>query len=87
MIAIREEIRAIERGEMDSQNNMLVHAPHTMHVVCSEGWDRPYTREQAAFPAPWTKVHKYWPTVGRVDDVHGDRHLVCTCPPLEAYEE
>ncbi len=85
MIAIREEIRAIENGAVSHDDSPLAHAPHTMHDVTQADWNRSYTREQAAFPAPWTKEHKYWPTVGRVDDVYGDRHLVCSCPPVEEY--
>ena len=87
MIAIREEVRAIERGEEDIAHSMLKHAPHTMQVVCGDTWDRAYSRERAAFPAPWTRNHKYWPTVGRVDDAYGDKNLVCACPPLTAYED
>jgi glycine dehydrogenase len=87
MIAIREEIREIEEGRVDRANNALKNAPHTARSVTSENWDRPYTREQAAFPAPWLHDHKYWPPVARVDNVYGDRHLVCACPPIEAYTE
>ncbi len=85
MIAIREEVRAIEEGKADKENNPLKHAPHTAAVVAADTWDRPYSREQAAYPAPWTREHKYWPPVSRVNDLHGDRHLVCACPPIEAY--
>jgi len=87
MIAIRAEIAAIERGEMSLDASPLAQAPHTMADVMRADWDRPYSREQAAFPAPWTRVHKYWPTVGRVDDVYGDRNLVCACPPIEEYAQ
>ena len=86
LIAIRGEIAAIERGEMDRADNPLKHAPHTAAAVAATEWDRPYSREQAAFPAPWLAVHKYWPPVARVDNAYGDRNLVCTCPPMEAYE-
>ncbi len=86
MISIREEIRAIEAGSLDLVNNPLKNAPHTADDVCSDDWDRPYSREQAAFPRPWVKVKKFWPSVGRVDNAYGDRHLVCTCPPMESYE-
>ncbi len=86
MIAIREEIRAIETGAMDRTNNALKNAPHTAAAVTGTEWDHPYSREQAAFPAAWTRVHKYWPTVARVDNAFGDRNLVCSCPPMEAYE-
>ncbi len=85
MIAIREEARAIEEGRMDRTNNPLKHAPHTAEVVMAEQWDRPYSREQAAFPALWCREHKFWPSVSRVNDVYGDRHLVCACPPVEEY--
>ena len=85
LISIREEIRQIELGKMDRSNNPLKNAPHTAEVVVAEAWDRPYTREQAAFPAPWTREYKFWPAVGRVDQAAGDRNLVCTCPPVEAH--
>jgi len=87
MVAIRAEIRAIEQGRADPRDNPLKNAPHTAAEVTAEGWTHPYTREQAAFPLPWVKAHKYWPPVKRVDNVHGDRHLVCTCAPLEAYAQ
>ncbi len=83
MIAIREEIRAIERGELDAEDNPLKNAPHTAEAVTADDWVHPYSRQQAAWPAPWTKVHKYWPPVARVDNVYGDRHLFCSCPPWE----
>jgi glycine dehydrogenase len=85
MIAIRNEIRAIEQGQMDRANNPLKNAPHTAAAVSATEWDRPYTREQAAFPAPWLRVHKYWPPVARVDNAYGDRNLVCACPPIDSY--
>ena len=85
MIAIRQEIAAIEAGQLDRANNPLKNAPHTAAAVCATEWDRPYSREQAAFPAPWLRVHKYWPPVARVDNAYGDRNLVCTCPPIEAF--
>jgi len=87
LIGIREEIRAIERGEMDRRNNPLKNAPHTAQAVTADEWNRPYSRQQAAFPAPWTLEHKFWPAVGLVDAAAGDRNLVCACPPVEAYEE
>ncbi|MBE7470177.1 MAG: aminomethyl-transferring glycine dehydrogenase [Anaerolineales bacterium] len=86
LIAIREEIRAIEQGQADRENNPLKHAPHTAAVVMSDGWDRPYSREQAAFPAPWVRQSKFWPAVSRIDNVYGDRNLFCVCLPMEAYE-
>jgi glycine dehydrogenase len=85
MIAIRGEIAAIESGKMDRTNNALKNAPHTASAVTGTEWDRPYSREQAAFPAPWLKDHKYWPPVARVDNAYGDRNLICTCPPMDAY--
>jgi glycine dehydrogenase len=86
MLAIREEARAIERGEMDRENNPLKRSPHTVQDLIGE-WDRPYSREAACFPPGAFRVDKYWPPVNRVDNAYGDRHLVCTCPPIEAYEE
>jgi glycine dehydrogenase len=85
MIAIRAEIAAIESGAMDRANNPLKNAPHTAAAVTGTEWDRPYSREQAAFPAPWLRIHKYWPPIARVDNAYGDRNLVCACPPIEAY--
>jgi glycine dehydrogenase len=85
MISIREEIRAIERGESDRMNNPLKHAPHPARVVLAADWDHPYSREQAAFPASWVEQNKFWPAVARIDNVHGDRNLICACPPVEAY--
>ncbi len=85
MIAIREEIRAIERGESDPQQNVLKGAPHPAKVVMADNWERPYSREQAAFPAPWVRESKFWPSVARIDNVYGDRNVVCACPPIEAY--
>ncbi len=85
MIGIHSEIKAIESGRMDKSNNPLKNAPHTAQAVAADQWDRPYSRDQAAFPAPWSREHKFWPAVGRVDNVYGDRHVVCTCIPVEAY--
>ena len=79
LIAIHGEIQAVESGQADPQNNLLKNAPHTAAAVVSDKWDRPYSREQAAFPAPWTRQHKFWPAVARVDNVYGDRNLVCSC--------
>ncbi|HUF55839.1 MAG TPA: glycine dehydrogenase (aminomethyl-transferring), partial [Thermohalobaculum sp.] len=86
MLSIREEARAIEKGEMDAENNPLKNAPHTVEDLVGD-WDRPYSREQACFPAGAFRVDKYWPPVNRVDNVYGDRNLVCSCPPMEAYQE
>ena len=83
MIRIREEIRAIEEGRADRQDNPLKFAPHTAPTVTSDNWPHKYSREQAAYPAPWTKLHKFWPYVGRIDNPYGDRNLVCTCPTVD----
>ncbi|MBX7251706.1 MAG: aminomethyl-transferring glycine dehydrogenase [Candidatus Promineofilum sp.] len=85
MILIREEIRAIEEGRMDHDNNPLKHAPHTAEVVLAEAWERPYSREQAAYPADWVRAAKVWPYVSRIDNVYGDRNLFCVCIPIEEY--
>ena len=86
MLSIREEIRAVEKGEIDADNNPLKRSPHTVEDLVGE-WDRPYSREQACYPAGAFRVDKYWPPVNRVDNVYGDRHLICTCPPLTDYLE
>jgi glycine dehydrogenase len=82
LISIRQEIRAVEEGRMRAADSPLKHAPHTAHAVTADSWDRPYTRAQAAFPAPWVRERKFWPAVARIDQVYGDRNLVCTCPPV-----
>ncbi len=87
LIAIRGEIARVESGELNRTENPLKNAPHTMTRVMAEEWDKGYSREEAAFPAPWVKERKFWPTVSRVESAYGDRNLVCTCPPMEAYEE
>ena len=84
MLSIREEIAQIEKGESDPQNNPLKHAPHTVEALIGD-WDRPYSREVGCFPPGAFRIDKYWPPVGRVDNVYGDRNLVCICPPLESY--
>ena len=86
MLGIRDEIRAIEQGDMDRENNPLKNAPHTMEDLVKD-WDRPYSRETGCFPAGAFRVDKYWPPVNRVDNVWGDRNLTCTCPPMEDYVE
>ena len=86
MLAIREEIREIEEGRMDAENNPLKHAPHTTQDLVGD-WDRPYSREQGCFPPGAFRVDKYWPPVNRVDNAYGDRNLVCICPPMEDYVE
>ncbi|NES86159.1 MAG: aminomethyl-transferring glycine dehydrogenase [Moorea sp. SIO2B7] len=87
MIAIRKEVEAIEEGKIDPKNNPLKNAPHTPEsLICGE-WDRPYSREEGAYPAPWTKEHKFWPAVGRIDNAYGDRNFVCSCEGMDAYKE
>ena len=83
LISIRKEIAEIESGKMDRARNPLKLAPHPAADVTSDSWDRPYSREKAAYPAPWTRTWKYWPTVSRIDAVHGDRNLICSCPTVE----
>ena len=85
LIAIRGEIRDIEAGVLDKQDNPLKNAPHTAEVVVSDSWNHAYSREKAAFPAQWTRERKFWPAVSRVDNAFGDRNLVCACPPIEEY--
>jgi glycine dehydrogenase len=87
MLTIRAEIVAIAAGTLDRLDNPLKHAPHTAREVMADTWTHGYSREQAAFPLPWVAAAKYWPPVTRVDNVYGDRHLVCTCAPLEAYAD
>jgi glycine dehydrogenase len=85
LIGIHEEIAAVEAGQMDKQNNLLKNAPHTADTLAAENWNRPYSREQAGFPAKWLHDHKFWPAVGRIDNVYGDRNLVCSCVGMDAY--
>ncbi|MBA4149559.1 MAG: aminomethyl-transferring glycine dehydrogenase [Verrucomicrobia bacterium] len=85
LIAIHAEILEIESGNADKQNNIIKNAPHTAEAVVSDNWSHPYSREQAAFPAKWTRESKFWPAVGRIDNVYGDRNLVCSCVGMEAY--
>lgn len=87
MLAIRGEIDAISRGELDRADNPLKNAPHTMARVTATDWPHGYSREQAALPAPWVRESKFWPAVARVDSAYGDRHLVCSCPPTDTYVE
>ena len=86
MIAIREEIAAIERGELDQVDNPLKNAPHTAEMVLDTEWVHPYRREQGAYPAKWLRAHKFWPPVARGDNSYGDRNFVCSCPPIEDYQ-
>ncbi len=87
MISIYGEIKAIADGKADRQNNVLKNAPHTAQQVIADKWDRPYSRAEAAFPAPWTREHKFWPAVARIDSVYGDRNLFCSCAPPEDFAE
>ena len=84
LISIRQEIREIEEGRLDREDNPLRNAPHTIEATVGE-WTHPYSREQAVFPLPWVREHKFWSAVGRIDNVYGDRNLVCACPPVESY--
>jgi len=87
MFAIRDEIEEVASGEADPEDNVLKNAPHTAAMLITEAWEHCYSRERAAYPVPWTREHKYWPPVRRVNSAHGDRNLVCTCPPVDAYAE
>jgi glycine dehydrogenase len=82
MITIHSELLAVESGALDKTNNPLKNAPHTAAAVTADEWTRPYPRSQAAWPAPWLRQHKFWPSVARIDNVHGDRHVFCSCPPV-----
>ena len=84
--SIRAEIQKIEDGEYDREDNVLKNAPHTAPAVTADTWPHTYSRELAAYPAPWVKEHKFWPHVGRIDNPYGDRNLFCTCVPMEACE-
>ncbi len=87
MIAIRKEIEDVEAGKVDRNDNVLKNAPHTAQSLMVSEWNHPYSREQAAYPAPWTREHKFWPSVGRIDNAFGDRNLVCSCVGMEAYTQ
>jgi glycine dehydrogenase len=87
MISIHAEIQAVADGKQNRENNLLKKSPHTAREIASDKWDHPYSREQAVFPAPWTRDHKFWPAVARIDNVYGDRNLFCSCPPVEEFEE
>jgi len=87
LIAIRREIADVESGKADKENNLLRNAPHTHHLLLQGDWSHPYSKEEAYFPLHTLREDKYWPPVGRVDNVYGDRHLICSCPPMETYEE
>lgn len=87
MLSIRREIAQVEEGKLDKKDNMLKNAPHTQLTVCSDNWNHPYSRESAAFPLYYVTHNKFWPSVARVNNTHGDRNLICTCEPVEAYAE
>ncbi len=87
MIAIRQEIQAIEDGKVAQNNNLLTNAPHTVADLVADEWDRPYSRAEAIYPTAWTREHKFWPSVGRIDQAYGDRNLMCSCLPMDAYQD
>ena len=87
MISIRKEIQEIADGAFDKADNVLKNAPHTAKLVISDNWNKTYNREKAAYPLKWVKTNKFWPSVARVDNAFGDRNLVCSCLPIEAYME
>jgi glycine dehydrogenase len=85
LIAIRREIEEIVTGKADAKDNVLKNAPHTAAAVSADEWNHAYSREKAAFPLPWVKAGKFWPSVGRIDNPYGDRNLMCVCPPMDVY--
>jgi glycine dehydrogenase len=85
LIAIRQEIEEVVTGKADAKDNVLKNAPHTAAAVSADEWTHPYSREKAAFPLPWVKANKFWPSVARIDNPYGDRNLMCVCPPTEVY--
>jgi glycine dehydrogenase len=87
MIAIKKEVNAIENGMADKTDNVLKNAPHTASMVIADEWNHTYSRNEAAYPLPYVRSAKFWPTVGRVNNTHGDRNLICACLPIEAYQE
>jgi glycine dehydrogenase len=87
LLSIRKEIHDIEKGKADKADNMLKHAPHTQAAITADAWHHAYSRQHAAFPLPWVKHNKFWPSVARVNNTHGDRNLICTCEPTESYME
>jgi glycine dehydrogenase len=87
MIRIRQEIQAVIAGTADPKDNVLKNAPHTAAAVSSDTWTHPYSREAAAFPLSFLRTHKFWPSVGRIDNPYGDRNLMCSCPPVAAYAD
>jgi glycine dehydrogenase len=85
MIAIRKEIKEVEDGKFDKADNVIKNAPHTCKLVVADNWTKPYSRQKAAYPLNWVRDNKFWPSIGRVDNAYGDRHLVCSCAPIESY--
>ncbi len=85
LVEIRNEIREVEEGKADKENNVLKHAPHTAEVITADEWTRSYSRQKAAYPLPFVKAAKFWPSVSRVDNAYGDRNLICSCLPIESY--
>lgn len=86
LLEIRKEIEEIARGEAAVDNNVLTQAPHKLEIVLDDNWDKPYSREKAAFPLPYVKANKFWPQTGRVNNAYGDKNLICSCPSIESYE-
>jgi len=87
MVCIRDEVRKVESGEWSLENNPLHNAPHTLADITDDNWNRAYSIADAVFPVPSVAVDKFWPTVNRIDDVYGDRNLICSCPPVESYND
>ena len=87
LVAIRAEIQAVVDGVADADDNVLRNAPHTVDEATADTWSHPYSRQQAVYPRPFVRANKFWPAVGRIDNAHGDRNLICTCPPIEAYRD
>ena len=87
MIAIYQEIQDIAKGKMDKVDNPLKNAPHTQFAITADEWAHAYGREKAAFPLPYTRLNKFWPSIGRVNNTYGDRNLICTCEPVSSYAE
>ena len=87
LISIRQEIREIEEGQADTEQNVLKNAPHTAAIITADAWNMPYSREKAAYPLSYLRTNKFWPSVGRIDSAYGDRNLMCSCIPVEAYQE
>jgi glycine dehydrogenase len=85
MITIRKEIREIEEGKYSKTDNVIKNAPHTCKMVVNDDWSKPYNRQKAAYPLNWVRDNKFWPSVGKIDNAYGDRNLVCSCAPIEAY--